>query len=121
MHKILIGLSIIGFLYSCSKDDDGIQTREIKINVIINNSNTYEYHLGSFDDEEGAEIQVQAAHFETSRLIEYSDNRQIVYKYKPSLGYIGSDYVEILAERGSDGVSPNNKIIILKLSFNILE
>lgn len=121
MNNIFIALTIIGFLSSCSKSDDDIKTKEIKINVIINNSNTYEYHLGGFGDEEGAEIQIQAAHFEISKLVEYSDDRQTLYRYKPASGYIGQDYVEIISERGSDGVSPNNKITLLKISFNILE
>lgn len=121
MNKVFIILTIIGFLCSCSNDDDTINTKKIEFNVIINNSNTYEYHLGGFGDEEVAEIQIQAAHFELSELIEYSNNRQIVYKYKSSPGYIGNDYVEILVERGSNGTSPNTHITVIKITFNVLE
>ena len=121
MNKVCILLTIIGLLCSCSNEDDDVKTKEIEINVIINNSNTYEYHLGSFGDEEGAEIQIQAAHFEISELIEYSNDRQVVYKYRPTPGYVGNDYVEITAERGSDGSGPNTNIIILKITFNIIE
>jgi hypothetical protein len=120
MNKVFILLTIIGFLCSCSKDDD-IKTKEIAINVIINNSNTYEYFFGSFGDKEGAEIQIQTAHFEISELIEYSSERQVVYRYRATSGYIGNDYVEIKAERGSDGTSPNTKNIILKITFNVVE
>ena len=121
MNKVFIILTIIGFLCSCSNDDDNIKTKEIEINVIINNSNTYEYYFGGFGDEEGAEIQIQAAHFEISELVEYSNDRQVVYKYRATSGYIGNDYVEIIAERGSDGSSPSTEIRILKITFNVIE
>ena len=121
MNKVYILLTIIGLLCSCSNDDDNIKTREIEINVIIDNSSTYEYYIGGFGDEEGAEIQIQAAHFERSEIVDYINDRRVDYIYKPTSGYVGNDYVEIKAERGSDGTSPNNRIILLKITFNILE
>ena len=121
MNKVFIILTIIGFLCCCSNDDDNIKTKEIEINVIINNSNTYDYNFGRFGDEEGVEIQIQAAHFEISELGEFSSIGQVVYRYRPASGYVGNDYVEIIAERGSDGSSPSTEIRILKITFNVIE
>jgi hypothetical protein len=120
MNKVYILLIILGFLCSCSNDDD-LKTREIEMNVIIDNSSTYEYYIGGFGEGEGAEIQIQAAHFERSEILEYSNDRRIDYIYKPTSGYVGNDYVEIIAERGSDGASPNTRISIYKITFNIIE
>ncbi len=121
MNKVFVLLTIIGLLCSCSKKDDDIRTKEIAINVVMDNANTYEYYLGSFGDEEGAEIQIQASHFLLSELEEFSSDRQVVYKYRPASGYVGSDYVEITSERGSDGASPSTKVLILKITFDVIE
>jgi hypothetical protein len=121
MKKVFVLLTIIGFLGSCSSDDDGIRTKEININVILSNSRTYEYYFGSFGENEGVEIEIQATHFELSELQEFSNNTQVVYKYKATPGYLGNDYVELIAERGSDGVSPSTNIVNLKITFDIIE
>ncbi|MGI8950402.1 MAG: hypothetical protein ACR2FN_02345 [Chitinophagaceae bacterium] len=90
------------------------------INVTIKSNETYQYNLGAFGDEEGANITRQAQHYEISSLKRDSDFVTINYEYKPSLNYVGTDDVELKSARGSDGASANNKIIITTIKFVII-
>ncbi|MCK0132671.1 hypothetical protein MWU59_14305 [Flavobacteriaceae bacterium F08102] len=122
MKKVLFILLTAGILFSCNKDDDNIPREEvIEKNITLKKTENYEYDLGSFGFEEGAWIQTQAKHFEISEVERDINFNQIIYRYKPALGYIGKDYVEIKTGRGSDGASPSTEIEIIKITFNVTE
>ncbi|WP_209406416.1 hypothetical protein [Pseudozobellia sp. WGM2] len=120
MKKFVSLFLLIGFLISCSNNGNDSNDTIIEQNVTISNIEDYEYDLGSFGDEEGAGIQIQAKHFEVSDL-ERDINGQIIYKYRPISGFIGSDYVELKSGRGSDGASENTDITFVKITLNITE
>ena len=118
IKKIILSLLCIWFLGSCSNDDGN--NNEIKTeNSTISNSDTYTYNLGSFGFEEGANFQKQAKNFEISELVRTGLKSEIIYKYKAKVNFIGTDYVEIWAGRGSDGASPNTNVKIIKLIITV--
>ncbi len=117
MRTALILILIFGFVSSCSDDDDN-STTIITETVTLKDLESYQYDLGSFGDEEGAGILVQAEHYEISELEEDSD-RNIIYTYQPQEGFKGNDYVELKTGRGSDGARPNTEIIFIQITFNI--
>ncbi len=104
---------------SCSDDDTN--TEVIAENVVISNTESFTYNLGGFGDEEGASIRTQAGHFEVSELERDFNSGQVIYTYQPLAGYVGTDFVEISAARGSDGASANTEITLVKITFNIRE
>ena len=118
MKRIFFLFVLIGILSSCSKDD---KDNVIVQNVTINNSGNYRYYFGLFGDEEGAEIQTQAEHFEISELDRDTHSGEIIYKFKPLSGFVGTDYVKLTTGRGSDGASSNPNRTIVKITFNITE
>ena len=118
IKKIILSLLCIWFLGSCSNDDGN--NNEIKTeNSTISNSDTYTYNLGSFGFEEGANFQKQAKNFEISELVRTGLKSEIIYKYKAKVKFIGTDYVEIWAGRGSDGASPNTNVKIIKIIITV--
>ena len=118
IKKIILSLLCIWFLCSCSNDDGN--NNEIKTeNSTISNSDTYTYNLGSFGFEEGANFQKQAKNFEISELVRTGLKSEIIYKYKAKVNFIGTDYVEIWAGRGSDGASPNTNVKIIKIIITV--
>ena len=118
IKNIILSLLCIWFLGSCSNDDGN--NNEIKTeNSTISNSDTYTYNLGSFGFEEGANFQKQAKNFEISELVRTGLKSEIIYKYKAKVNFIGTDYVEIWAGRGSDGASPNTNVKIIKIIITV--
>jgi hypothetical protein len=70
-----------------------IQGASNETNVTLKNTENYSrtFVLG---DEEGASIPVQAQHYETSELVrDESTNMNVEYRYKPTSGFVGNDYV----------------------------
>ena len=120
MKKLIVLFSVIISVYSCSSDDNS-SNEVVELDVTVSNTDKYEYDLGSFGDEEGARIHIQARHFETSVLGRDLNTSRILYKYKSTAGYVGTDYVEIYSERGSDGASPNTEISIAKINITITD
>ena len=118
MKKILSQFAIILCMFvltqSCKKNNI---TKTI--DVAIKSNEDYLYDLGGFGDEEGASISRQATHDQLSLLTRDSNFVSIIYKYKPALNYIGTDEVELKSERGSDGGSRNDNIIITTIKFTI--
>ena len=118
IKKIILSLLCICFFGSCSNDYGN--NNEIKTeNSTISNSDTYTYNLGSFGFEEGANFQKQAKNFEISELVRTGLKSEIIYKYKAKVNFIGTDYVEIWAGRGSDGASPNTNVKIIKIIITV--
>jgi hypothetical protein len=70
-----------------------IQGASNEINVTLKNTESYSrtFVLG---DEEGASIPVQAQHYEKSEFVrDESTNMNVEYRYKPTIGFVGNDYV----------------------------
>lgn len=105
-------MALAVLLSACDKEN----TSKQEVNKTISKNDTLKYDLGGFGDEEGASIQQQAAHFETSELARAS---HVTYYYKAEAGFTGQDYVELRSARGSDGASPNTDIVITKLSITV--
>ena len=120
MKSAIFLLMITGAFLSCTGDDT-IKQRIIRENVSLANTENYEYNLGSFGDEEGAQILTQAAHFERSELEREINTGLVIYRYRPENGFTGSDFVEIRTGRGSDGASPDTEINLVRISFTITE
>lgn len=103
--------------FACTKGRESVEERREVFTV--SQSDTLHYSLGSFGDEEGASIQLQASHFEISELNRDINSGEITYSYKADSAYSGSDYVELRSARGSNGASSNNNILITKLTIKI--
>lgn len=56
MRKLILLLVIIGFLLSCTAENDKSNSTLIQQDITITNLESYEYNLGIFGDEEEAEI-----------------------------------------------------------------
>ena len=119
MKEIYASMTIILFLFSCSNGK--FKENRIEQNVTISNTKDYEYDIGSLGDEEGAGIQIQAKHSEISEYKRDFSNGENIYRYKPTSGYVGRDYVEIRINSGSNGASPSTEITIIEITFNVTE
>ena len=103
----------------CDHSTDADLERKL-ISVSIENTEVYEYRTGISGDEEGATIIHQARHFEISEILRNAETRwEAVYKYKPTPGFTGADFVELKFSTGSDGASPHTNIEIIKIEFTI--
>tara|TARA_Y100001954_G_C15413038_1_gene408433 strand:- start:70 stop:429 length:360 start_codon:yes stop_codon:yes gene_type:complete len=89
------------------------------LNQEISNTDTLIYILGSFGDEEGAWIVEQAKNYEISEIARDLNTSEINYFYKANSNFIGLDTVVIRSERGSNGESKNDDIIITTLYINV--
>ncbi len=105
------------FAFSCiTSTDSPIPDDEIPIT--LENTESYNYNTGITGDEDGASIIVQAKHYEISDIVRNVEtNWEVVYKYKPKSGFIGTDFVELELSTGSDGASPSKNIEIIKIKF----
>jgi len=110
-------LSILTLTHSCKKDKS-IDSTKTTINVSIMSNETYQYDLGEFGDEEGVSISVQASYFQVSK-VERVNYEKMIYTYTPTQNYVGTDEVELKAERSSDGAGPSDKITIVVIKFTI--
>lgn len=120
---LLIGLATL--FSSCKKDSDDPNPdtsypKSQEINVKIMNNETYLFDLGIFGDEEGVSISKQATHFSESTVERETNTGKVVYKYTPATNFVGTDEVQIKSERGSDGASPNTKIIYTTIKFTVI-
>lgn len=66
-------------------------------------NNILETSLGKFSVQESAAFQLQAQHYNISELQRDSETGEIIYRYQPPHGYVGEDYVEILAPTDRNG------------------
>ena len=74
------------------KEEPGRRT----IQVMLNNSDEYEFPTGMGGDEQGARVSKEPAHAAKSEMVrDLSTNFEPVYRYRPEPGYVGTDQVEI--------------------------
>ena len=113
---ILFGITFL--LQSCKKESTTESTTQT-ITQTIRANQSYQFDLGNFGDEEGASISKQAANYSISSVDREINTGKVVYKYVPATNFVGTDEVEIKSARGSDGASPNNKIVYTTIKFTI--
>jgi len=106
MRSQFVILTLIVILSSCSKKND---TNVEKVNYSSFSGDTLKVSLGYFGDEEGATISQVPVHAELSRLVREINSGSIVYQYLPVYGFTGTEIVEIILNRGSDGASAGKK------------
>lgn len=87
------------------------------VSVRILQNQKYTYDLGMFGDEEGASIQKQASHFSISEIEREPEKAK--YYYTPEKDFTGTDEVEIIIERGSDGASPSTDFTVIIIKFTV--
>ena len=113
---ILFGL--IFSIPSCKKDSS-TQPIYQTITLTLKANQPYQFDLGNFGDEEGASISKQATNFSISSVDKDINTGKAIYKYVPATNFIGTDEVEIKSARGSNGTTPNNKLIYTTIKFTI--
>lgn len=90
------------------------------ITITLKNTEAYQHDLGIFGDEEGAIITRQALHYDTSE-VDRSFTASTVYRYRPSLGYVGTDEVEIRSDRDWNGGTSHNNVEFTIIKFTLVE
>ena len=96
-----------------------IQGASNETNVTLKNTESYSrtFVLG---DEEGASIPVQAQHYETSELVrDASTNMNVEYRYKPSSGFVGNDYVILEIHYNKTGENSSAYTETERINFTI--
>jgi len=122
MKKIVIIIAIIGFLISCTKDDNDVTSKVIEITINLSNNQVYDYVLGRFPgDNDFTEIVSQASHFELSEIVVTPNTGHSIYKYKPQVGFIGDDFVELTSEKKINIDSDKIEANTIKLTFKIVD
>ena len=120
----LIHVGILSFVLimalSCEKEKEENNTKIVYDTMGVSGSDTLNYYLGSYGDEEGVTIQKQAEHYELSEVKREDNGTDIHYYYLPEPGFSGTDYVELKAGFGSDGASPSTNFVITKLTIKVL-
>jgi len=88
-------------------------------NVTLKNTESYSrtFVLG---DEEGAIIMYQAQHYEKSELVrDESTNMNVEYHYKPTIDFVGTDYVGLEIYYNKTGEDRFAYIETVKINFTI--
>lgn len=94
----------LGILASCTKANQNIANQQT-ITPTIKKNESFQYKFGLIGIEDKMSISQQANHYETSEL-KRDNTGKMIYTYKPSLNYVGTDEVEI-----SLGISDGAKIV----------
>ena len=113
---VLFGLAIV--MQSCKKNSTAY-TASDTIHAAIKANQSYQYDLGGFGIEEGAQISKQATHFLISTIGRSGNTPNIMYNYVPAVNFVGTDEVELQASKGSNGSSANNIITYTTIKFTI--
>ena len=96
MKKLLLAFAImfgLAILTSCKKESQD-NTKQQTITPNIKKNELFKYEFGLIGLEDNMFISQQANHFEKSELKRDNTGR-IIYTYKPSLNYVGTDEVEV--------------------------
>ncbi len=96
-----------------------IQGASNETNVTLKNTESYSrtFVLG---DEEGASITIQAQHYEKSELVrDRSTNMSVEYRYKPTIDFVGNDYVILEVYHNKTGESSSAYTETERINFTI--
>ena len=110
-------LVIVAFAFLSACDNTDASGKKSDYTLTISSSDTLKYNLGTFGDEEEADILVQANHFKISQLKRDTHNSDIIYQYKAKDSFKGIDAVTLSSFKGSDGASPNHNIQVTQLTI----
>ncbi|MEM9325866.1 MAG: hypothetical protein AAGA85_09425 [Bacteroidota bacterium] len=118
-HHYLLTLLVPLLVISCN---DEPQVAQLTFPVELQKNERYTYNTEIGGDEEGVSIVTQANHFEISEIIrDQSTGFVAVYEYQPAVDFVGSDWVELRLETGSDGMSIPVEATLVRINFNISE
>jgi len=96
-----------------------IQGASNETNVTLKNTESYS-RIFVLGDEEGASIPVQAQHYETSELVrDVSTNMNVEYRYKPTSGFVGNDYVILEIHYNKTGENSSAYTETERINFTI--
>ncbi len=109
-------IGILLLFQSCKKESPIAPTYQT-ITQSLKANQSYQFDLGTFGDEEGANISQQAVYFAISSIDKDINTGKAIYKYIPATNFVGTDEVEIKSARGSNGSNANNKIVYTKIKF----
>ena len=130
MKKIVLLLFISFSITSCAElfldddinypeSDDPITSFQINVgNNSAAGNNIVESNLGTFTNNQSASFRLQAQHYKISRLDRNQETGEITYLYQPQQGYVGEDYVEILAPTDRNG-NPIFETKVYEFQINI--
>jgi hypothetical protein len=114
MKKIVFLLIISLSLISCedlwNNDDDGLYypfpeepVTLFEINIGSSGDRVAETSLGNFADNKSAIFQIRGQHYSISELDQNPNTGEIIFRYQPRRGFVGEDYVEIIAPTDGGG------------------
>lgn len=116
---ILIVLFILAIVTQSCKKNSTIYTASDTIHAAIKVNQSYQYDLGGFGIEEGAQISKQATYFLISTIGRSTNTPNIIYRYVPAINFVGTDEVELQSSKGSNGSGANNKVAYTTIKFTI--
>lgn len=120
MKKTVLFFVLMSLVLSCSKEGNN-NDRVIEITINLSNSETYEYVLGQFEENDITEIVSQASHYTISEIVITQNLGFSIYKYKPQTGFVGEDYVELSSEKLINEETNEIEARTIKLTFKVIE
>lgn len=92
--SLIFSLSML--VFSCTKatDNNTNNTNQQTTTPSIKKNQSFQYNFGVIGIEDGISISQQARNFNISSLSR-DNTGKMIYNYKPSLNYVGTDEVEI--------------------------
>jgi hypothetical protein len=116
---LIVSISLFVLVQGCNTNDPDSLSNTL--NVTLKSNASYQYDLGYFGVEEGAIISISPKHFKLNKLDRDINSGKVIYTYVPSVGFTGTDTVELKSMRGSDGASANNNITTVLITFKIID
>jgi hypothetical protein len=107
---LIISLSLISCEELWNNDDDGLYypfpeepITLFEISIGSSGDRVAETSLGIFEDNRSAIFQIRGQHYMVSELHQNPDTGEIIFRYQPRQGFVGEDYVEIIAPTDGGG------------------
>ncbi|AFU68647.1 hypothetical protein P700755_001813 [Psychroflexus torquis ATCC 700755] len=107
---LIVSLSLISCEDLWNNDDDGLYypfpeepITLFEINIGSSGDRVAETSLGNFEDNRSAVFQIRGQHSRVSELDQNPDTGEIIFRYQPRRGFVGEDYVEIIAPTDKSG------------------
>lgn len=107
---LIVSLSLISCEHLWNNDDDGFYypfpeepITLFEINIGSSGDSVAETSLGNFADNRSAVFQIRGQHYTISELDRNPDTGEIIFRYQPRQGFVGEDYVEIIAPTDGGG------------------
>ena len=118
-RRTFIFLASLSLLLSATACKEKAAVESLSVSIL--NTDRYR-HPTVGGDEEGARISMQARHYSVSEMRRDSDTNWVAtYVYQPTVGYTGTDDVELEIFTGSDGATAPQTVKKVRLHFLIHE